>query len=83
MLNDLEAREALHVLVLHQLAEAVPPGTVVLKGGVNLRLFFGSRRYSEDLDLDLEPRAQSAYVAAVRWPPALSRRRATFSTSGC
>jgi len=65
MLNDLEAREALHVLVLHRLADAVPPGTAVLKGGVNLRLFFGSRRYSEDLDLDLEPSAQSAYVAAV------------------
>ena len=65
MLNDLEAREALHVLVLHQLADAVPAGTAVLKGGVNLRLFFGSRRYSEDLDLDLEPRAHTAYVAAV------------------
>jgi hypothetical protein len=27
-----------------------------LKGGVNLRLFFGSVRYSEDMDLDAEPR---------------------------
>jgi len=65
MLNDLEAREALHVLVPHQLANAVPSGTAILKGGVNLRLFFGSQRYSEDLDLDFEPRAQAACVAAV------------------
>src|SRR4030042_2103485 len=65
MLNDLEAREALHVLVRRLLADAVPPGTAVVRGGVNLRLFFGSRRYSEDLDLDLEPGAHAAYVAAV------------------
>jgi len=65
MLTDLEAREALHVLVLHQLADAVPSGTLVLKGGVNLRLFFGSRRFSEDLDLDLDRRAHGSFVSAV------------------
>jgi len=65
MLTDLEAREAFHVLVLHQLADAVPAGTLVLKGGVNLRLFFGSRRFSEDLDLDLDRRARVTFVSAV------------------
>lgn len=30
-----------------------------LKGGVNLRLFFGSPRYSEDMDLDGLPRARA------------------------
>jgi hypothetical protein len=65
MLTDLEAREALHVLVLHQLADAVPPGMLALKGGVNLRLFFGSRRFSEDLDLDLDRRAHGILVSAV------------------
>jgi hypothetical protein len=65
MLTDLEAREALHILVLHQLADAAPAGTLVLKGGVNLRLFFGSRRFSEDLDLDLDHRAHATFVSAV------------------
>src|SRR3989339_1778769 len=65
MLTDLEAREALHLLVLHHLDDAVPAGTLVLKGGVNLRLFFGSPRYSEDLDLDLDRRAHAAYVSAM------------------
>jgi hypothetical protein len=65
MLTDLEAREALHVLVLHQLADAVPAGTLVLKGGVNLRLFFGSRRFSEDLDLDLGHGAHETFVSVV------------------
>ena len=52
MLTDTQAREALHVLVLRRLRDEARPGAFVLKGGVNLRLFFGSPRYSEDMDLD-------------------------------
>ncbi len=52
MLTDAQAREALHVLVLRKLKDEARAGSFVLKGGVNLRLFFGSPRYSADMDLD-------------------------------
>jgi len=65
MLAMVEAREAVHVLLLRRLADAVPQGAVVLKGGVNLRLFFGSRRHSEDCDLDLDGGAREPYISTV------------------
>jgi predicted nucleotidyltransferase component of viral defense system len=65
MLTDLEAREALHVLLLSKLSQELRAGAFVLKGGVNLRLFFDSPRYSEDLDLDLAPSAKDALVRAI------------------
>ena len=65
MLAHVEAREAVHVLLLRRLADAVPESALVLKGGVNLRMFFGSKRYSEDCDLDLEGSAREAYVSTV------------------
>lgn len=58
MLTDVQAREAVHVLVLKRLREESRPESFVLKGGVNLRLFFQSPRYSEDMDLDVEPSAR-------------------------
>jgi hypothetical protein len=58
MLTDTEAREAVHVLLLSKLAQELRPGAFVLKGGVNLRLFFDSPRYSEDMDLDHRPEAR-------------------------
>jgi hypothetical protein len=50
--TDVEAREAVHVLLLRELQRIGSGNAVILKGGVNLRLFFGSVRYSEDMDLD-------------------------------
>jgi hypothetical protein len=55
MLTDVQAREVFHFTLLRRLVERLPEG-VRLKGGVNLRLFFGSVRYSEDMDLDADPR---------------------------
>lgn len=55
MITDVAAREALHVLLLGELTNRLGEGTFVLKGGVNLRLYFGSPRYSEDIDLDGDP----------------------------
>lgn len=46
------ARELVHLLILQELGSLRRGGGVILKGGVNLRLFFGSPRYSEDMDLD-------------------------------
>jgi predicted nucleotidyltransferase component of viral defense system len=66
LLNHIEAREAFHTFLLRRFAEAIPPGSWRVKGGVNLRLFFGSIRYSEDMDLDAEPRARDAIKRETR-----------------
>jgi predicted nucleotidyltransferase component of viral defense system len=53
--TDRAARERFHFLFLEQLLRSSDPSLYALKGGVNLRFFFGSRRYSEDMDLDVNP----------------------------
>ncbi len=45
--------ELFHLLFLRQLASGSDRARFTLKGGCNLRFFFGSIRYSEDLDLDV------------------------------
>jgi predicted nucleotidyltransferase component of viral defense system len=44
--------ELFHLLFLSQLGRKVDKKEYVLKGGCNLRFFFKSPRYSEDMDLD-------------------------------
>lgn len=44
--------ELFHVAFLDVLSHKVEPTRYVLKGGANLRYFFGSPRYSEDIDFD-------------------------------
>lgn len=51
-LSPLQIRELFHLEFLRRLVKASKPGTLALKGGVNLRFYFGSPRYSEDMDLD-------------------------------
>lgn len=53
MLSDTEIREVFHFCFLQRLLSIADPGIFVLKGGVNLRFFFKSPRYSEDMDLDV------------------------------
>ena len=45
--------ELFHVAFLDVLSKRLDPARYVLKGGANLRYFFGSLRYSEDIDLDV------------------------------
>jgi len=45
-------REVFHLVFLRELLRHVPMSAFALKGGANLRFFFGSIRYSEDLDID-------------------------------
>lgn len=52
---DRAARERFHFLFLEQLLRSSDPSLYALKGGVNLRFFFGSPRYSENMDLDVKP----------------------------
>lgn len=79
MLDELEIREAFHCLLLAHLppdyrsggAGSVAP--LRLKGGVNLRLFHGSPRYSEDIDFDL---------VAIRGPKFIEHLRRLLLTPG-
>ncbi|MCG2725164.1 MAG: nucleotidyl transferase AbiEii/AbiGii toxin family protein [Elusimicrobia bacterium] len=54
MYNQFQLREIFHIEFLRYLAADLPSGVWALKGGVNLRLFFKSIRYSEDMDLDIQ-----------------------------
>ncbi|MBI1859470.1 MAG: nucleotidyl transferase AbiEii/AbiGii toxin family protein [Deltaproteobacteria bacterium] len=51
--TDTQRREIFHFLFLEELLRISDPRIYVLKGGVNLRFFFKSPRYSEDMDLDV------------------------------
>jgi len=53
MLTDTQLREVFHFSFLNRLLKISDPEMYVLKGGVNLRFFFHSPRYSEDMDLDV------------------------------
>ena len=48
-----EATEILHLHLLRLLGVTPDKAHVAVKGGCNLRFFFGSVRYSQDLDLDV------------------------------
>lgn len=48
-----QLREAFHLLFLQRLLGRSDPRLYVLKGGANLRFFFDSPRYSEDMDIDV------------------------------
>jgi len=50
--TSLQLREVFHIEFLRWLGRTVKAGHYALKGGVNLRFFFKSIRYSEDMDLD-------------------------------
>src|SRR5690606_7293806 len=53
MFSERQACEFFHFTFLERLVRISTPGLYVLKGGVNLRFFCGSPRYSEDMDLDV------------------------------
>lgn len=51
--NALALREIFHLEFLRWLAKKIKPNNYALKDGTNLRFFFNSIRYSEDMDLDI------------------------------
>lgn len=53
MLSDIQLREVFHFCFLHRLLKISDIEIYVLKGGINLRFFYGSPRYSEGMDLDV------------------------------
>ena len=53
ILSPLQIREVFHLEFLRWFTRKPEAGHSCLKGGVNLRLFFRSIRYSEDMDMDI------------------------------
>lgn len=51
--KPLQLREIFHLGFLRWLGKKINPSYYALKGGVNLRFFYNSFRYSEDLDLNV------------------------------
>ncbi len=51
--TSLQMREVFHLEFLRWFSRKLEADRYCLKGGVNLRLFFKSIRYSEDMDIDL------------------------------
>ena len=52
--TPLQMREVFHLEFLRWFSRKLATEEYVLKGGVNLRLFFKSIRYSEDMDIDVQ-----------------------------
>ena len=53
-LQQIEYIERFHLLFLARLGQKLDKRFYALKGGCNLRFFFKSIRYSEDMDLDVQ-----------------------------
>ncbi|MFH0858863.1 MAG: nucleotidyl transferase AbiEii/AbiGii toxin family protein, partial [Candidatus Omnitrophota bacterium] len=71
--SALQIREVFHLEFLRYFGRRVKPDFYALKGGVNLRFFFNSIRYSEDMDLDargIEVRTLKNYVMGILQMPA-------------
>jgi predicted nucleotidyltransferase component of viral defense system len=60
MYNSLQLREVFHIEFLRWFSRKVKPEDYAIKGGVNIRFFFQSFRYSEDMDLDVRKIGVSA-----------------------
>lgn len=65
MHGPLQLREIFHLEFLRWLGRSLKPVDYCLKDGANLRFFFGSIRFSEDMDLDVRGVAVHALRDAV------------------
>ena len=84
-ISPVAARELVHLLILRELIGLREGSGVTVKGGVNLRLFFGSVRYSEDMDLDGTAQASAAirnFLKGMFEDREFSRRLKTFGIRG-
>ncbi len=63
--STLRSVELFHLLFTRSLTEKVEPALFTLKGGCNLRFFFKSIRYSEDIDFDVHTIARDTLKAQV------------------
>ncbi|WP_018291628.1 nucleotidyl transferase AbiEii/AbiGii toxin family protein [Verrucomicrobium sp. 3C] len=52
--DELHSIEAFHLEFLYHLTKRLSSGRYVVKGGCNLRFFFASARFSEDIEIDAD-----------------------------
>src|SRR5471030_2169288 len=52
--NPRQCVELFHLLFLSQLGRKLDKKLYALKGGCNMRFYFNSIRYSEDMDIDIQ-----------------------------
>jgi predicted nucleotidyltransferase component of viral defense system len=83
--TDKQQREVFHLLFLERLFRISDPALYSLKGGINLRFFFNSPRYSEDMDLDVfggsvETLKKNGYK--ILNDPSLLRMMQTYGVEG-
>src|SRR6266498_4056970 len=74
-LADVQVIEFFHLAILQVLPARLDRAHYVVKGGANLRYFFGSPRYSEDIDLDavsIEPWKLETKVDEALASPAMA-----------
>jgi predicted nucleotidyltransferase component of viral defense system len=61
--------ELFHLVFVRALfSELSDKRLVAIKGGINLRFYFQSVRFSEDLDLDVAGLAEDPRAARRAWP---------------
>ena len=65
-LNPKQSVEVFHLVLLDQIGRKLDKQTWVLKGGCNLRFYFKSPRYSDDMDLDVQGVTVDALREKVR-----------------
>ena len=53
MYNSLQLREIFHLEFMRRFSRTIKKGKYAIKGGTNLRFFYQSFRYSEDMDIDI------------------------------
>lgn len=63
--NQLQIREIFHLEFLGRFSREIKHDCYALKGGVNLRFFFNSIRYSEDMDIDVFNTAKGTLIEKV------------------
>lgn len=63
--NPRQHVELFHLLFLNQLGRKIDKKLFVLKGGCNMRFYFHSIRYSEDMDLDIQTIAKETLLKNV------------------
>ncbi len=65
MANPQKSVELFHLLFLRHLHEKLEKSLYAVKGGCNLRFFFKSIRYSEDLDIDVKTVAKETLRSKI------------------
>lgn len=81
MYSPLQLREIFHLEFLRWFGRKIKAEYYALKGGVNLRFFFNSFRYSEDMDLDIygvKVNVLQEIVMKILQTPALSENLKPF-----